>query len=128
LNPFGGEDNTASYKPGPQARYLVEKMAESEKTLVDAISALTEKMASLEKSVVSYRAKLGQVQMKVDLTKQSILLVQQEQVMVSKSLKTLSSGATPSQADTRVMGPGPGMPPPVAGQQHQPPQPPDSSQ
>jgi hypothetical protein len=42
-------------------------MAESEKALVNAISALMEKMASLEKSVVSYKAELGQVQMKVDL-------------------------------------------------------------
>jgi hypothetical protein len=126
LNPFGGEDNTSLYKPRPQACYLVEKMAESEKALVDAISALMEKMASLEKSVVSYKAELGQVQMKVDLTMQSISLVQQEQVMVAKSLKTLSNGETPSQADTGVMGPR--MPPPVAGRQHQPPQPPDSSQ
>jgi hypothetical protein len=119
----------ASYKPGPQARYLVGKMAESEKALVSAISSLTEKLASLEKSVASYGAELGQVQTKVDLTMQSISLVQQEQVLVAKSLKTLSSGAASSQADTRIMGPSPGMPPPAAGLQHQPTQPPpDSSQ
>jgi hypothetical protein len=76
------------YKPGPQAHYLVEKMAASEKTVVDALSALTEKLASLEKKVDSYGGDLGKVQEKVDLAMQSISLVQQEQVQVAKTLRS----------------------------------------
>jgi phage-related minor tail protein len=81
------------YKPGPQAHYLVEKMAASEKTVVDALSTLTEKLASLEKKVDSYGGDLGKVQEKVDLAMQSISLVQQEQVQVAKTLRS-QAGAT----------------------------------
>jgi hypothetical protein len=38
------------YKPGPQARYLVDKMAESEKTLIDAANRLSEKLDGYGKS------------------------------------------------------------------------------
>jgi hypothetical protein len=63
------------YKPGPQARYLVAKMAESEKSVVDALSTLTKQMLSLEKKVDSHGTDLGKVQAKVDLAMQSISLV-----------------------------------------------------
>jgi hypothetical protein len=58
----------------------MEKMVASEKTVVDSLSALTEKLTSLEKKVDSYGGDLGKVQEKVDLAMQSISLVQQEQV------------------------------------------------
>jgi hypothetical protein len=75
LNPFRGGSTAMPYKPGPQARYLVAKMAESEKSVVDALSTLTEQMLSLEKKVDSHGTDLGKVQAKVDLAMQSISLV-----------------------------------------------------
>jgi hypothetical protein len=93
------------YKPGPQVCFLVEKMADSEKTIVDALSALTEKLTSLEKKVDSYGGDLGRVQVKVGLAMQSISLVQQEQITVAKHLKLLGGSTTaPSQGDG-MMGP-----------------------
>jgi hypothetical protein len=53
-------------------------MTESKKTVVEEISALSEKLVTLEKKMDSYGGDLSQVQTKVDLTMQSILLVQQE--------------------------------------------------
>jgi hypothetical protein len=40
----------------------MEKMVASEKTVVDSLSALTEKLTSLEKKVDSYGGDLGKVQ------------------------------------------------------------------
>jgi hypothetical protein len=76
LNPLGGEVSTAMYKPGLQAHYLVKKMAEFEKTVIDAISALTEKLVTPEKNMDSYGGDLIHVQEKVDVAIQSISLVQ----------------------------------------------------
>jgi hypothetical protein len=91
LNPLGGEVSMAAYNPGLQARCLVEKMAESEKMVVEAIFTLTEKLVTLEK-IDSYGGELSQVQTKV----QSISLVQQEQIQVAKSLKLQGGGPTTS--------------------------------
>jgi hypothetical protein len=85
----------AAYNPGLQARCLVEKMAESEKTVVEAIFTLTEKLVTLEK-IDSYGGELSQVQTKVDLVMQSISLVQQEQIQVAKSLKLQGGRPTTS--------------------------------
>jgi hypothetical protein len=91
LNPLGGEVSMAAYNPGLQVRCLVEKMAESKKTVVEAIFTLTEKLVTLEK-IDSYGGELSQVQTKV----QSISLVQQEQIQVAKSLKLQGGGPTTS--------------------------------
>jgi hypothetical protein len=95
LNPLGGEVSMAAYNPGLQVRCLVEKMAESKKTVVEAIFTLTEKLVTLEK-IDSYGGELSQVQTKVDLVMQSISLVQQEQIQVAKSLKLQGGGPTTS--------------------------------
>jgi hypothetical protein len=50
-----------SYEPGPPARFLVDRMAEVEKTVLDALSALTEKLVVLEKKVDSYSGEVGKV-------------------------------------------------------------------
>jgi hypothetical protein len=94
----------ATYKPGPQARYLVEKMATPEKTVVDALSTLTEKLASLEKKVDSYGGDLRKVQEKVDLAMQSISLVQQEQVKVAKTLRSQAGAAAMPHTSVGVRG------------------------
>jgi hypothetical protein len=109
LNPFRGGSTAMPYKPGPQARYLVAKMAESEKSVVDALSTLTEQMLSLEKKVDSHGTDLRKVA-KVDLAMQSISLVQQEQVNVAKPLKQHMGGASTPPADSRVLGPSSGTP------------------
>jgi predicted nucleic acid-binding Zn-ribbon protein len=68
-------------------RYLMEKMEELEKSVMEALSALPDKMTSMETKIESYRRDLTVVQAKVDLDLQSISLVQQEHVQVAKSLK-----------------------------------------
>jgi hypothetical protein len=50
-----------SYEPGPPACFLVDRMAEVEKTVLDALSALTEKLVVLEKKVDSYSGEVGKV-------------------------------------------------------------------
>jgi hypothetical protein len=126
LNPLGGEGfTTVPYKPDPQARYLIVKMMESEKSVVDASSTLLEQMLSL-KNVDSYGEDLQKVQAKVNLAMQSISLVQQEQVNVPKSFK-LHMGSTPTtRTNSRVMGPSLGMPTTSSVGLHQPPSPPPS--
>lgn len=76
-----------SFRPDPQARYLVDKMSKSEQTLVTSITKLTEKLGSLEQKMDLYWTNLGKVHAKVDLAMTSISLVQQEQVNVVKVLK-----------------------------------------
>jgi CII-binding regulator of phage lambda lysogenization HflD len=62
----------ASYKPGPQARYLVDKMMESEKSIHEALSRLTSQLVTIERKVDSNTTDLGQVQEKVDLVMTTI--------------------------------------------------------
>jgi hypothetical protein len=51
----------APYKPGPQAHYLVDKMAESEKNIQDVLSWLTSQLASIEKKVGNMAVGLSKV-------------------------------------------------------------------
>jgi CII-binding regulator of phage lambda lysogenization HflD len=62
----------ASYKPGPQARYLVDKMMESEKSIHEALSRLTSQLVTIERKVDSNTTDLGQVREKVDLVMTTI--------------------------------------------------------
>jgi hypothetical protein len=62
LNPFGGDNSTvAQYKPSPQAHFLVEQMAELEKSVLEALSALVDMMTSMETKIESYRGDLTAV-------------------------------------------------------------------
>jgi hypothetical protein len=52
---------TALYKPGPQARYLVVKMVELEKSIQEVLSKLTSQLVSIEKKVDGNTANLSTV-------------------------------------------------------------------
>jgi hypothetical protein len=70
-NLLGAKASIESYK----VCFLVEKIVESEKTVLDALSTLTEKLAVLEKKVELYGGDVDKVHVKVDLVMQSISLV-----------------------------------------------------
>jgi hypothetical protein len=53
------EGTTGTYKPGLQARFLVEHMAQSEKTLLRSITKQTEQLPSMEKKVDKFSDDLG---------------------------------------------------------------------
>jgi hypothetical protein len=95
-----------TYKPGPQARFLVKHMVQSEKTLLDSITKLTEQLTSMEQKADKFSGDLNTIQTKVDLAIQSIGLVQQEQVHVAKLLSSGVAGST-VQTPESVMGPFP---------------------
>jgi hypothetical protein len=104
---LGGENTTGSYKPGPQARFLVEQMEQTEKQLLDSIAKLAEHLQSVEGKVDKFAGDLEAVQSKVVLAMASINLVQQEQVQVEAMIqsRTSSSGVLPGDG---VMGAPPG--------------------
>jgi N12 class adenine-specific DNA methylase len=54
------------YKPGPQARYLVDKMADLEKTLLEAVNKLSEKMDVYDKRLTTLGSDIAKVQSQVD--------------------------------------------------------------
>jgi DNA anti-recombination protein RmuC len=83
----------ASFKLGPQARYLVKKMTEWEKNIHEVMSRLTSQLVAIECKVDSNAADMGQVQEKVDLVMTTINAVQNKQVQVVNQLK-LSSAAS----------------------------------
>jgi septation ring formation regulator EzrA len=95
----------APYKPGPQAHYLVDKRAESEKNIQDVLSWLTSQLASIEKKVGSMAVGLSKVQEKVDLAMTTISLVQEEQVLVANQSRARSSSSSALGGDG-IMGPG----------------------
>jgi hypothetical protein len=53
---------TSSYKPGPLARYLVDRMVESEKTLLEAVNKLSVKFDSYDKCLTSLGSNIAKVQ------------------------------------------------------------------
>jgi flagellin-like hook-associated protein FlgL len=74
------EGATGSYKPGPQAWFLVSRMEQLEKSLLNSIAKLIEQLHSMDQKVDKFSGELGAVQTKVDLAMSSISLVQQGQV------------------------------------------------
>jgi hypothetical protein len=48
-----GNTTMTSYKSGPQARYLVDKISESEVKLEDVVTRLSEKMESYDKCITT---------------------------------------------------------------------------
>jgi hypothetical protein len=67
---------TSSYKPGPLARYLVDRMVESEKTLLEAVNKLSVKFDSYDKCLTSLGSNIAKVQSQVDLFMKSIRALQ----------------------------------------------------
>jgi hypothetical protein len=70
------------YKSGPQARYLVAKMSESEKSLIEAINKLSLKIDSYDKCLTSLGSDMSKVQSQVDLSMRLIQALQKEQVLL----------------------------------------------
>jgi hypothetical protein len=60
------------YKPGPQACYLVGKMAESEKVLLKVVSKLSEKIDGYDKRFALLGSVISKVQSHMDLAMCSI--------------------------------------------------------
>jgi hypothetical protein len=90
----------SSYKPRPQARYLVDRMTNSEKTLLEAISKLYEKFDSYDKRLTSLGSNVSKVQAQVGLSICSIQALQKEQILLVKAMQGSSNsghqGATES--------------------------------
>jgi hypothetical protein len=101
-------------------------MSQSEKTLLDSISKLTEQLFSMEQKVDKFVRDLGAVKAKVDLVMTSITLVQQEQVNIANFIKS-RAGSTSSSGTEGVMGPPPSGPAPQASGAPSPPPHPSSS-
>jgi hypothetical protein len=73
FDPLLGLVTTATpYKPGSQARFLVGKMAESEKNIQEVLTKLAAHLEAIERKVDLTTADLGKVREKVDLTMSSI--------------------------------------------------------
>jgi hypothetical protein len=66
----------AAYKPSPQACYLVDRMSESEKTLLDVVAKLSEKIDSYDKRITSMGSNISKVQSQGDLSMRSIQALQ----------------------------------------------------
>jgi formyltetrahydrofolate synthetase len=97
-----------SYKPSPQMRYLVEKMTDSEKTLLEAITKLFEKMDIYDKRITSMGSDLSKVQSQVDLSMRSIQALEKEQVLLVQMIHSGGpAGPSRSQVTAGVMGPSP---------------------
>jgi prefoldin subunit 5 len=73
---------TSSYKPRPHARFLVDRMSESEKTLLEAVAKLSEKMDVYDKRITSLGSDLSKVQSQVDLSMRLIQALQNELVLL----------------------------------------------
>jgi hypothetical protein len=78
----GVDNTTSSYKPSPQARYLVEKMSKSEKNLVEAVNRLAAKMDSYDQRFTSLGSDISKIPSQVDLLMRSIQALQKEQVLL----------------------------------------------
>jgi CII-binding regulator of phage lambda lysogenization HflD len=79
----------AAYKTGLQARFLVDRMAESEKSIHKALTKLMSQLESIEKKVNNNSVDLGTVREKVNLVMTSISLVKEEEAQVARQLKSV---------------------------------------
>jgi hypothetical protein len=77
------------YKPGPQARYLVDRMSESEKHLLKAMNKLSDKFDAYGRRLTSMGSGFSTVQSQMDLAMQSIQALQHEQIQLFKSLSAM---------------------------------------
>jgi hypothetical protein len=96
------------YKPGPQARYLVERMSESEKHLLEAVYKLSKKMDTYDKRITLLGSNISKVQSQVDLSMKSFQVLQKEKVVLLSSVANLAGGVLPGHAGASgVMGSSP---------------------
>jgi hypothetical protein len=101
----------ASYKPGPQAWFLVAKMSDSEKKLLEAVQRLSEKMDVQDKCLTSLGTDLSKVQSQMDLSMKSIQVLQQEQIKLVKAVHIPGMSGAPAHAcSDGIMGPSPTPP------------------
>jgi hypothetical protein len=91
------------YKPGPQACFLIDKMAGSEKSIQEVLTKLVAHLDSIERKVDLTTVDLGKVHEKVDLTMSSLSVIQEEQVQVHKQLQTMLVAKGTSH-DDNIMG------------------------
>jgi hypothetical protein len=66
------------YKPGSQVRYIVGRMPDSGKHLLEAVNKLSEKLDSYDRRITSLELDLSKVQSQVDLSMKSIQVLQKE--------------------------------------------------
>jgi hypothetical protein len=91
----GVDNTTSSYKPGPQAHYLVEKMSESEKNLVEAVNKLAVKMDSYDKRFTSLGSDISKIQSHVNLSMHSIQALQKVQVLLLHAVNPIGPSTGP---------------------------------
>jgi hypothetical protein len=77
----------ALYKPDLKARFLVDKMVQSEKCIQEVLTKLMTHLKSIKRKVDTNISDLGMVWEKVELTMTSINMVQEDQVDFAKLLK-----------------------------------------
>jgi hypothetical protein len=88
-------------------RYLVDRMAELEHVLLDAVNQLSEKMDSYDQCLSSLGSDLSKVQ-SVDLSLSSIQVLQKEQVVMLKSVNpSVTGGSSGSSGLHGLMGASP---------------------
>jgi formyltetrahydrofolate synthetase len=96
------------YRPGPQARYLVDQMMESEKHVLEVVGKLSEKMDMYDKHLTAFGSEMSKVQSQVDLAMKSIQVLQKEQLVLLKSMNNQGTGShSGSMESTGVMGSSP---------------------
>jgi hypothetical protein len=121
----------AACKPGPQARFIIDKMSQEEKNIQEILTRLVSQLSSIEQKVDSNATGLEKVQEKVDLAMNSISAVQEEQeeqVQVALQLKVVS-GTPGTSASEGIMGSIPSIASsPTVGQRPPPPPPPPPPQ
>jgi hypothetical protein len=105
-------NTTNQYKLGPHARYLVDKMVESEKTMLEVVNKLPKKMDSYDKRLTTMGSDITKVQSQVDLSMRSIQMLQKEQILLVKSVVVAGGSSVAGAVDAAgVMGSSPASTP-----------------
>jgi hypothetical protein len=88
-----------AYKPGPQALYLVERMAYLWKGIREVLSRPASQLESIETKVDSNQTDLRAMREQVNLVMASLSQVQEEHVHVMKQLKSAASSSSAPAGD-----------------------------
>jgi hypothetical protein len=99
----------SSYKPGPQALFLVDRMSKLETKLLEAVTRISERLDSFDKCITSMGSDAAEVQSQMDLSMRSILALQKEQVILLQAMNSLGAPGT-SGSNCGVMGSSPVAP------------------
>jgi hypothetical protein len=86
LDRLKGFTTAQPYKLGPHARYLVNRMFESEKHLLEAMNKFSDKFNAYDRHLTSMGSDFSTVQSQMDLAMLSIQALQHEQIQLVKSL------------------------------------------